>query len=272
MKNKLTISSIPVRYSSVYLLQIFWTLLKLNYLVLVCLDARHNRHVRPKIEWEHNRQVKLCWKLLEIVFLLLLLNRPWRPTLNGNLHICGLDTFFFYIVKCRVIFMRFYSRCHANHFWYPSRKTNTLKHESNTHATCKLATWPGHVFEESDNRKGLDANEDGRILQASEVGLLETNASSHCGRMARTNARFNLNPTNRPPKPPFTTLARAVMFGLMMTLLPVKYISNGSKWLVWQSWRTTVGPYLFFYFVHLPKPPGAFSALEGQFLIFFDAV
>lgn len=78
------------------------------------------------------------------------------------------------------------------------------------------------MFEESDNRKGSDANDEGNILPAAEVEAFKTNVSFHCGRMARTKARFDMNPTNGPPKPPFTTLTRAEMVGLMMALLPVK--------------------------------------------------
>lgn len=127
--------------------------------------------------------------------------------------------------KYRIISMCFYSLGHANHFWSPSRKGMLISKKTTTHPTCKLATWPAREFEESDNRKGLDPNDEGRILQAAGVlvfFVFKTTASFHCGRKARTKASFSINPTNRPLKPPFTTLTRAEMVGLMVTLLPVK--------------------------------------------------
>lgn len=151
------------------------------------------------------------------MFLLLLLfgDRLW-------MNICTVGfSHFLCVVKC-CDFHVFFSRADMQIIFGTRVVKNARENENNTDPTCKFATWPVHVFEASDNRKGWDANDEGKILQAAVVVCFKTNASFYCGRMAGTKAWFNINPTNRPLKPHFTTLTRDAMAGLMMTLLPAK--------------------------------------------------
>lgn len=128
-----------------------------NYLVLVRLDARHNRHVRPEIE-KKNSPVKF-----------------WQLKLTFGASTCSsfdtLQTYFEWKFACvwdgHIFLVKMWAYFHV---FFPTRMQiiigaqvvkNALKHENNTHPTCKLATWFLHVFEGSDNRKGLDANGEG---------------------------------------------------------------------------------------------------------------